>query len=85
MKKLCGTSNLKKSEELSNKCVIPTVINWTFNEFMVEIINWQNRYNNFNQLVNNNNNDISKLTSTIVYYEDLQMNLEYTMKVFFFI
>jgi len=61
----CGQSNIRSN---SNNCIL-TQLNLTNYEFVQEIKKWQERFDNFDNFINN-----IPFQKTILYYEQLQQN-----------
>lgn len=75
-KELCGISNLK----IGMSCAIPDTVNWSIAEFSTEVAKWQDRMSTFESYLSSEET-LSRLHRINVYYEDLQVDLEGTIKV----
>lgn len=74
---LCGSSNIRAL----SSCTIPRGVNWTVSDFVDQVSLWQHRYDRFNDAVSVISKSVAA-TTIVVYYENLQENLDATLKVF---
>lgn len=77
---LCGSSNLRFSP-LSN-CSLPKSVDWSVDDFFREVSEWQDRYEEFEKVTSRISN-LNHIPVQIIYYEDMQINIDNTFTYLF--